>query len=68
MRGSKTIILFGRVGVEDEQNCLREFSVLLHVRSFCADGTKRKSADPKQEHGKNWEKIGDNFVVVLLDF
>jgi hypothetical protein len=49
-----TIILVGGLGVEDQQNGLREVPVLLHVTSFCGDGPKGKSTDPKQEHLMNW--------------
>jgi hypothetical protein len=61
--------LVGGLGVEDEQNGLREGCILLNVISFSGVRPKKKSADQNQEHLVNSEgQIRNTFVAVILDF
>jgi hypothetical protein len=65
VRGLTTVLLVGGLGVDDEENGLRRFPLLLHVIPFRWDRAKRKPIDQNQEHLMN---KSNQFETVFSSF
>jgi hypothetical protein len=65
----KIILRFNRLGIDDQQNGLHEFLILLRVIYFLWIGPRRKSDDQKPKtFPKLEQQIRDILATLPLDF
>ena len=69
VRGLTTVLLVGGLAVDDQENGLRQFPLLLHVIPFRWDGAKKEIYRSKPRTlNEQQQSIRDSFFAFPLDF